>query len=94
MASLRARNRTRVRHEIQDAAWRLFTEHGFAAVTTQEIASAAGVSTSTYFRHVAGKEDLLLQPMLASSADILAASTQLAALRLTLLIDDDGGEEP
>jgi len=73
MASLRARNRARVRHEIQDAAWRLFTEHGFAAVTTQEIASAAGVSTSTYFRHVASKEDLLLQPMLASSADILAA---------------------
>lgn len=73
MPSLRARNRTRVRHEIQDAAWRLFAEHGFAAVTTQQIATAAGVSTSTYFRHVASKEDLLLQPLLASSADILAA---------------------
>ncbi|WP_436701401.1 TetR/AcrR family transcriptional regulator [Nocardioides sp. BYT-33-1] len=70
--TLRERNRLRVRRDIQDAAWTLFAERGFAAVTTDEIAAAAGVSTSTYFRHVSAKEDLLLQPLLVSSAEIVA----------------------
>ena len=70
--TLRERNRQRVRRDIQDAAWTLFVERGFAAVTTDEIAAAAGVSTSTYFRYVAAKEDLLLQPLLVSSGEIVA----------------------
>ncbi|GEE01858.1 hypothetical protein nbrc107696_23040 [Gordonia spumicola] len=69
---LRTRQRTRVRHEIQSAAWRLFAESGYAAVTTRQIADAAGVSESTYFRHVTSKDDLLLYPLEASSAAIVA----------------------
>lgn len=70
--TLRERNRLRVRRDIQDAAWSRFAERGFAAVTTDEIAAAAGVSTSTYFRYVAAKEELLLQPLLVSSSEIVA----------------------
>lgn len=69
--SLRDRQRLRVRRDIQDAAWQLFIERGFASVTTDEIAAAAGVSPSTYYRHVATKEDLLLYPVGASSAEIV-----------------------
>lgn len=70
---LRSRQRTRVRQDIQSAAWRLFGEHGYGSVTTRQIAEAAGVSESTYFRHVASKDDLLLYPLEASSAAIVTA---------------------
>lgn len=70
---LRSRQRARVRQDIQSAAWRLFSESGFGSVTTKQIADAAGVSESTYFRHVTSKDDLLLYPLEASSAAIVAA---------------------
>ncbi|BBZ12211.1 TetR family transcriptional regulator [Mycobacterium branderi] len=58
--SLRDRQRAQVRDEIRLAAYRLFAEHGFDNVTTEQIAAAAGVSPSTFFRHIASKEELLL----------------------------------
>ncbi|MGY0499630.1 TetR/AcrR family transcriptional regulator [Nocardia sp. FBN12] len=61
--SLRDRQRRRVRDEIQRAAYALFARSGFEVVTTEQIATAAGVSPSTYFRHVRNKEDLLLEPV-------------------------------
>ncbi|MFD3425097.1 TetR/AcrR family transcriptional regulator [Nocardia fluminea] len=61
--SLRNRQRRRVRDDIQRAAYRLFARSGFEAVTTEQIAAEAGVSPSTYFRHVRSKEDLLLEPV-------------------------------
>jgi AcrR family transcriptional regulator len=61
--SLRERQRAQVLGEIQRSALGLFAERGYDAVTTEEIATAAGVSLSTYFRHVESKEDLLLGPM-------------------------------
>ncbi|MGH3723527.1 MAG: TetR/AcrR family transcriptional regulator [Mycobacterium sp.] len=64
--SLRSRQRMRVRSDIYNAAIALFAERGFHAVTTEEIAATAGVSASTYFRHVNAKEDLLLDPLLIS----------------------------
>ncbi|MEC3953378.1 helix-turn-helix domain-containing protein [Nocardia sp. CDC153] len=77
--SLRERQRRQVREEIQRAAYRLFAEKGFAAVTTEEIAAAAGVSASTYFRHVRSKEDLLLDPVREGGAGIAALLEQRAA---------------
>lgn len=68
---LRARQREHVRRAIDIAALSLFTEHGYDAVTTDQIAAAAGVSASTYYRHVPTKEDLLLRPIRASSAAIV-----------------------
>jgi len=71
-SSLRTKQRLRVRSDIDAAALRLFVEHGYERVTTEEIAAAAGVSPSTYFRHVPSKVDLLLRPLRSSSAGIVA----------------------
>ncbi|MHC3001655.1 TetR/AcrR family transcriptional regulator [Gordonia metallireducens] len=70
--SLREKQRTQVRRDIDAAALRLFVERGYDRVTTDEIAAAAGVSPSTYYRYVPTKEDLLLRPLRASSAAIVA----------------------
>jgi AcrR family transcriptional regulator len=59
-SSLRDRQRAQIRSDIRLAAYRLFAAHGFDNVTTEQIAAAAGVSPSTFFRHIAGKEELLL----------------------------------
>jgi AcrR family transcriptional regulator len=61
--SLRERQRAQVRADIRLAAYRLFAAHGFDSVTTEQIAAAAGVSPSTFFRHTATKEELLLDPV-------------------------------
>jgi AcrR family transcriptional regulator len=74
--SLRERQRLQVRADLQRAALRLFAEHGFHAVTTEAVASAAGVSHSTFFRHVRHKEDLLLSSVRASGPAIVSALAQ------------------
>lgn len=61
--SLRDRQRAQIRADIRRAAFRLFVERGYDAVTTEEIAAAAGVSPRTFFRHVPTKEELLLAPV-------------------------------
>ncbi len=69
--SLRDRQRAQIRAEIRRAAFRLFIERGYDAVTTEEIATAAGVSPRTFFRHVPTKEDLLLAPVRHGGAAIV-----------------------
>lgn len=69
--SLRDRQRAQVRADIRRAAFRLFVERGYDAVTTEEIATAAGVSPRTFFRHVPTKEDLLLAPVRHGGAAIV-----------------------
>lgn len=71
-SALRTKQRLRVRSDIDAAALRLFAEHGYERVTTEDIAAAAGISPSTYFRHVPSKDDLLLRPLRSSSARIVA----------------------
>ena len=51
------RRRLRTRQEIAHAAVDLFERNGYAATTTEEIADAADISQSTFFRHFARKED-------------------------------------
>ncbi|SUA79654.1 DNA-binding transcriptional repressor FabR [Nocardia otitidiscaviarum] len=69
--SLRERQRRQIRADIQRAALELFAERGFDEVTTEQIAAAAGISPSTYFRHVRAKEDLLLDPVREGGAGIV-----------------------
>jgi AcrR family transcriptional regulator len=44
------------RDEIADAAFRLFSAHGYDATSVDDIAAAAGVSRSTFFRSYGSKE--------------------------------------
>ncbi|OJZ73671.1 TetR family transcriptional regulator [Mycobacterium paraffinicum] len=69
--SLRDRQRAQIRADIRRAAFRLFVERGYDAVTTEEIAAAAGVSPRTFFRHVPTKEELLLAPVRHGGAAIV-----------------------
>ncbi|HWF30343.1 MAG TPA: helix-turn-helix domain-containing protein [Mycobacterium sp.] len=77
--SLRDRQRAQIRADIRRAAFRLFIERGYDAVTTEEIASAAGVSPRTFFRHVPTKEELLLAPLRHGGAAIVSLLEQRPA---------------
>ncbi|UFS60421.1 TetR/AcrR family transcriptional regulator [Subtercola endophyticus] len=47
------------RARLETAALELFAERGFDAVTTAEIASQAGLTERTYFRHFPDKREVL-----------------------------------
>jgi AcrR family transcriptional regulator len=59
--TLRERNRARTRAEIRKQALALFREQGYAQTTVEQIARAAEVSQSTFFRHFSSKEELVLR---------------------------------
>ncbi|MFH8789854.1 TetR/AcrR family transcriptional regulator [Streptomyces roseoverticillatus] len=57
-SGMRGRKRERTRRAIADAAFRLFADEGFDAVTLTRIAAAADVAPATVFTHYASKEDI------------------------------------
>jgi AcrR family transcriptional regulator len=59
-AGLRERKKAKTRAAIRDHALRLFEEQGYAATTVDQIAEAAEVSQSTFFRYFPTKEDVIL----------------------------------
>jgi AcrR family transcriptional regulator len=84
----REENKARIRSALEQAAARLFEEHGFAATTVRDIAAAAGVGERTFFRYFPSKEDLVLQQvrdllpgMMADVRGRPAAEPPLTALR-------------
>jgi AcrR family transcriptional regulator len=65
---LRERKKARTRASIREHALQLFREQGYDATTVDQIAEAADVSPSTFFRYYPTKEDVVLQ----DDVDVLA----------------------
>jgi AcrR family transcriptional regulator len=83
---LRERKKAKTKAAIREHALRLFHEQGYQATTVEQIAEAAEVSPSTFFRYFPSKEDVVLQddydPLLvAAFRDQPAELSPVAALR-------------
>lgn len=94
---LRTLNMADKRSRIIDAARRLFTEHGFDAVTTQQVSVAAGIGVGTLFRYAATKGELLMMVYNHEFSDAIergeiaaaqATSTQDAVWALALALNE------
>ena len=74
----RERKKQRTREALVEAAFVLFQEKGFEATTVEEIADAVDVSSRTFFRYFASKEDVVLtfqEEQFAAVLEALASQT-------------------
>ncbi len=69
---LRARKRQKAREKIVEAAYALFAERGFDAVTVTDIAERAEVGRTTFFRYFGDKQEVVFADE-QQHADLLAA---------------------
>jgi AcrR family transcriptional regulator len=58
---LRERKKQKTRWAIQEHALRLFAQQGFEATTVEQIAEAAEISPSTFFRYFKTKDDVVVE---------------------------------
>jgi AcrR family transcriptional regulator len=58
---LRERKKQKTRWAIQEHAVRLFVQQGYDETTVEQIAEAAEISPSTFFRYFKTKEDVVIQ---------------------------------
>ena len=57
---LRERKKIKLRRSVQGEALRLFAEQGYEDTTVEQIADAADISTTTFYRYFPTKEDVVL----------------------------------
>ncbi|HEX3815667.1 MAG TPA: TetR family transcriptional regulator [Mycobacteriales bacterium] len=86
---LRERKKAKTRVAIQQHAMRLFSEQGYAVTTVDQIAAAAEISPSTFFRYFRTKEDVVLtdeyDPLLVEVFRTQPADlTPIQAMRATM----------
>jgi len=86
---LRERKKQKTRWSIQEHALRLFQEQGYEQTTVDQIAAAAEISPSTFFRYFKTKEDVVIEDeydplLLKLIAEEPADRPPLAALRHVL----------
>jgi AcrR family transcriptional regulator len=83
----RERKKSRTRQDLVDAATQLFASQGYSNTTIEQITELADLSTRTFFRHFASKEDVLFprrfhtEALLAAVAGQPEASNDLRAIR-------------
>lgn len=58
--TLRARNREAAKEQVIDAALGLFVQHGYEAVTVEQIATSVGLSRRSLHRYFSSKDDIIL----------------------------------
>jgi AcrR family transcriptional regulator len=83
---LRERKKAKTKAAIREHALRLFREQGYQATTVEQIAGAAEVSPSTFFRYFPTKEDVVLtddyDPLIVAAFRVQPAGlSPVAALR-------------
>lgn len=64
---------------VLTAATRLFREHGYHATSIAAIAEAAGIAAPSFYRHFAGKSDVLLAALTRGSEQLAAAASEALA---------------
>lgn len=89
VAGRRERKKARTREAIQQNAMRLFQKQGYSATTVEQIAEAADISQTTFFRYFPTKEDTVLldnyDPVLLATLRSQPAELQpIGALRAAL----------
>jgi len=96
---LRERKKIKLRRSVQREALRLFAEQGYEDTTVEQIADAADISTTTFYRYFPTKEDVVLDddydPILehiigsADDGEPLVTTVRAAIAAVAAAVEDD-----